>query len=103
MRCNMGDPLAIVRDHRHDGRLERRICRSQVAPGPAGPRHILGPVETIGPMELLIILAVVVLLFGGAKIPQLARSLGRAQKEFKEGLHEGATSDDGEHDQPPVA
>lgn len=54
-------------------------------------------------MELLIILAVVVLLFGGAKIPQLARSLGRAQKEFKEGLHEGATSDDGEHDQPPVA
>ncbi len=43
----------------------------------------------VGPAELLIVLAVVLLLFGGAKIPQLARSLGRAQKEFKEGLHDG--------------
>jgi sec-independent protein translocase protein TatA len=47
----------------------------------------------IGPAELLIVLAVVLLLFGGAKIPQLARSLGRAQKEFKEGLHDGEKDD----------
>tara|TARA_R100000935_G_scaffold7652_1_gene16159 strand:- start:225 stop:401 length:177 start_codon:yes stop_codon:yes gene_type:complete len=46
--------------------------------------------------ELLIILFVVVLLFGGAKLPKLARSLGRAQTEFKQGLSEGAppTTDD---------
>lgn len=46
--------------------------------------------------ELLIILFVIVLLFGGAKLPKLARSLGRAQTEFKQGLSEGptATSDD---------
>lgn len=39
--------------------------------------------------ELLIILVVVVLLFGGAKLPKLARSLGQAQNEFKAGLKEG--------------
>ena len=39
--------------------------------------------------ELLIILFVIVLLFGGAKLPKLARSLGRAQTEFKQGLSEG--------------
>ncbi len=43
-----------------------------------------------GPTELIIILIVVLVLFGGAKLPQLARSLGQAQKEFKDGLAEGA-------------
>jgi sec-independent protein translocase protein TatA len=44
--------------------------------------------------QLLIILAIVLLLFGGAKLPKLARSLGQAQKEFREGLKEGESSDD---------
>jgi len=43
--------------------------------------------------ELLIILFVIVLLFGGAKLPKLARSLGQAQQEFKQGLKTGATDD----------
>ena len=43
----------------------------------------------LGPTELIIILVVVLVLFGGAKLPQLARSLGQAQKEFKDGLAEG--------------
>ena len=47
----------------------------------------------LGAPELLIILAVVVVIFGGAKIPKLARSLGQAQKEFKAGLDEGAKGD----------
>ena len=42
----------------------------------------------LGPAELLIILAVILLLFGGAKLPQLARSLGQAKKEFQEGASE---------------
>ena len=42
----------------------------------------------VGPLELLIILAVILLLFGGAKLPQLARSLGQAKKEFQEGATE---------------
>ena len=44
--------------------------------------------------ELLIILAIAVLVFGGAKLPKLARSLGQAQNEFKQGLAEGAADDD---------
>lgn len=35
--------------------------------------------------ELLIILAIVLLFFGGSKLPGLARSLGQAQKEFRQG------------------
>ena len=39
----------------------------------------------LGAPELLIILVVVLVLFGGAKLPQLARSLGAAKREFEEG------------------
>ena len=38
---------------------------------------------SLGAPELLIILLIVLLLFGGAKLPKLARSLGEASKEFK--------------------
>lgn len=41
----------------------------------------------LGP-EVLVVLGVVVLLFGGSQIPKLARSLGQAQKEFKAGQEE---------------
>ena len=37
----------------------------------------------LGPSEVIIILAVILLLFGGAKLPQLARSLGQAKSEFE--------------------
>jgi sec-independent protein translocase protein TatA len=37
-----------------------------------------------GPMEMFLILVVVLVLFGAKKIPELARSLGKATKEFKE-------------------
>jgi sec-independent protein translocase protein TatA len=39
----------------------------------------------LGTPELLIILLVVLLLFGGAKLPKLARSLGEAKQEFERG------------------
>jgi sec-independent protein translocase protein TatA len=41
-----------------------------------------------GPTELIIILVIVLLLFGGSKLPKLARSLGEASKEFKKGVDE---------------
>lgn len=47
--------------------------------------------------ELIIILVVILLLFGGAKLPKLARSLGQAQNEFKRGLKDGAEADDDQH------
>ena len=40
---------------------------------------------SLGAPELLIVLAVMLLLFGAKKVPDLARSLGRAQREFKQG------------------
>jgi TatA/E family protein of Tat protein translocase len=43
-----------------------------------------------GGTEMLIVLAVVILLFGAKKVPELARSMGRAKKEFSSGLKEGA-------------
>ena len=42
----------------------------------------------LGTPELLVILVIVLLVFGGARLPKLARSLGQGQKEFKEGLTE---------------
>ena len=49
----------------------------------------------IKPQELLIILVIVLVLFGGSKLPQLARNLGQAQKEFKSGLNEASDSKNG--------
>ena len=45
------------------------------------------------PQELLIILVILLVLFGGSKLPQLAKNIGRAQKEFKTGLDEGSKED----------
>jgi sec-independent protein translocase protein TatA len=42
----------------------------------------------LGAPELLIVLLVILVLFGGAKLPKLARSLGEAKKEFAEGMNE---------------
>lgn len=49
---------------------------------------------SLGSSELIIILVVLLVLFGGAKLPQLARSLGQAQRELKEGFKEGAVDED---------
>ena len=38
--------------------------------------------------EWFIVLAVVLVIFGGSQLPKLARNLGKAQKEFKDGLSE---------------
>ena len=40
----------------------------------------------LGAPELLIVLAVVVLIFGSTKLPQLARSLGEAKRELANGM-----------------
>ena len=46
--------------------------------------------QNIGPWQLVICIVVAFVLFGGAKkIPDLARSLGKAKSEFKKGLAEG--------------
>ena len=48
---------------------------------------------SLGPTELIIILLIVLLIFGGAKLPQLARSLGQAKHEFEKGASDGKKQD----------
>ncbi len=40
---------------------------------------------TVGPTELIIVLAIILLLFGAKRIPELARGLGTGIREFKRG------------------
>jgi len=44
----------------------------------------------LGTQELMIILVIALVLFGGSKLPELARSLGKSMNEFKKGVAEGA-------------
>ena len=48
----------------------------------------------MGPNQMILILVVVLLLFGGRKIPELMRGLGRGIKEFKDGVAEDEMKDD---------
>ena len=41
-----------------------------------------------GPTELMIVLAIVLVLFGAKKLPELARGLGKSVTNFKSGLNE---------------
>ncbi|MCL4115994.1 UNVERIFIED_CONTAM: hypothetical protein GTU68_063338 [Idotea baltica] len=49
---------------------------------------------SLGAPELIIVLVIVLVVFGGAKLPKLARSIGQAQKEFKDGVSEGISEDE---------
>jgi sec-independent protein translocase protein TatA len=40
----------------------------------------------IGPWQIILIIAVVLLLFGGKKIPELMKGIGKGAREFKKGL-----------------
>lgn len=55
-----------------------------------------------GGPEWIIILIVVLVLFGGAQLPKLAKNLGKAQKEFKEGMAEATKPDEAPPGAPPA-
>lgn len=48
----------------------------------------------IGPWQIAIVVLVVLLLFGGKKIPELMRGLGSGIKEFKDASKEDETAED---------
>ena len=48
---------------------------------------------SFGTPELIIVLVIVLLVFGGSQLPKLAKNLGKAQKEFKDGLADGMKDD----------
>ncbi|MBQ9462889.1 MAG: twin-arginine translocase TatA/TatE family subunit [Bacteroidales bacterium] len=46
------------------------------------------PLGVVGPWQIVIIALVILLLFGGKKIPELMKGLGKGVKSFKEGINE---------------
>ena len=81
--------LALGRGTRH---LRRRLAPPPARPpAPRQTRRVHGTTldgMDVGPVELLIVLAVVLLLFGSKKLPELAKGMGQAAKEFRCGLHD---------------
>lgn len=56
--------------------------------------YLTSPAEIFGVDGVIILVVVTLVLFGSTQIPKLARSLGSAQKEFKQGQEDGASKDD---------
>jgi sec-independent protein translocase protein TatA len=51
----------------------------------------------MGPNQMILILVAILLLFGGRKIPELMRGLGRGVKEFKDGVAEDGEKTEGDN------
>jgi sec-independent protein translocase protein TatA len=58
--------------------------------------------RNLGPMELLIIVAIIMILFGGKKIPELMHGLGKGINEFKRGT-QGSADDAAKAAEAPKA
>ncbi len=64
-----------------------------------GQEILLQPAGWFGPWEIAAIVVVVLLLFGGRKIPELMKGLGKGVKEFKDGIAEDDKKENGEQDE----
>jgi sec-independent protein translocase protein TatA len=53
---------------------------------------------TIGPLELIVVLAIALMVLGPKKLPEVGRSVGRGLREFKETVAGRDTDDDGQRD-----
>ncbi len=49
---------------------------------------VVYPLGVVGPWQIIIIALVILLLFGGKKIPELMKGLGKCVNSFKEGINE---------------
>ena len=54
----------------------------------------------LGPWEIILILAVVMLLFGAKKLPELAKGMGKSMKEFKKAMDTDEPEDSENKDAP---
>jgi sec-independent protein translocase protein TatA len=58
---------------------------------------------SIGPQELLIVLVIALVVLGPSKLPEMARSLGKGVREFKEGLQDGVMGEPEDEEEPAEA
>jgi len=54
--------------------------------------------ETIGPLELLIVLGIVIVIFGPKRLPGLGRQLGSGMREFRDSIRSKGDADDDDSD-----
>lgn len=54
----------------------------------------------LGVQELLIVMVILLFLFGGAKLPQLAKGLGESVRSFKKGISEDEDDDKNDKNNP---
>jgi sec-independent protein translocase protein TatA len=59
-------------------------------------------VPNIGPMELIIVLVIVLLIFGPKRLPGLGKQLGSGMREFKESISGKDRDDDDDEDDRPA-
>lgn len=60
----------------------------------------MGP---LGTTEIIVIVAILFLLFGASRLPQLAKSIGQSKRAFKEGLEEGEREAEMEEEKKRIA
>jgi TatA/E family protein of Tat protein translocase len=48
----------------------------------------------LGTQELMVVLVIALIVFGGKKLPEIARALGQSLNEFKKGVHDEPPKDD---------
>ena len=52
------------------------------------------PFNSIGPMELIIVLVIALIVLGPKKLPEVGRSLGNGMREFKDSISGSSKRDD---------
>ena len=61
--------------------------------------------QSIGPLEIIVVLVIVLLIFGPKRLPGLGRSLGAGMRNFKDsisGKDKGEDEDEGDDDRPEL-
>ena len=61
------------------------------------------PLGVIGPTQILVIVILIIVLFGGKKIPELMRGMGRGVKEFKDAVNKDYTAENTNETTAPTA
>jgi sec-independent protein translocase protein TatA len=68
---------------------------------PGALARYAGHMPNVGPLELVVILAIALIVLGPKKLPEVGRSIGKGMREFKESLN-GETDREDEEERPAL-